>query len=34
MSERLAKKPVQASLNTYFADKMLLKKLESTKKSS
>ena len=33
MSERLAKKPVQASLNTYFADKMLLKKLESTKKS-
>ena len=33
MSERLAKKPVQASLNTYFADKMLLKKLESAKKS-
>jgi hypothetical protein len=34
-SERLAsKKPQQASLSTYFADKMLVKKMESTKKAS
>lgn len=34
-SERLAatKKPQQATLNTYFADKMLVKKMESAKKS-
>jgi len=33
-SERLAsKKPQQASLSTYFADKMLIKKMESAKKN-